>query len=124
MPPDGSSTPKALTTNTHEERAPAWSPDGRRIVFSCRRGTKPDFDICVMHADGTGEVRITDSPLGDLTPAWAPDGTKIVFHRPKGKGLGAWDLWVVNADGTGEVRLTDAPGLTGFASWGEISPRR
>jgi len=85
---------------------------------------KPDFDLCVMNADGTGEVKLTDSPLGDLTPSWSPDGSKIVFHRGKGRGLGLWDLWVINADGTGETRLTDAPGLTGFASWGELRVRR
>lgn len=120
---DFTGKPKALTSNKYEERAPSWSPDGKRIVFCCRRGTKPDFDICVMNADGSGERKLTNSPLGDLTPSWSPDGTKIVFHRSKGKGLG-WDLWVVNVDGTGESRLTDAPGLNGFASWNEMGPRR
>jgi len=117
---DGAGKPRPLTSNRDEERAPAWSPDGKRILFCCRRGSKPDFDLCVMNADGTGEVRLTDSPLADLTPSWSPDGRKIVFHRPKGRGLGAWDLWLINQDGTGEVRLTDAPGHTGFASWGEM----
>ena len=78
---------------------------------------KRDFDICVMDADGRGERKLTDSPLGDLTPVWSPDGTKILFCRLKGPGVGAWDLWLLNADGTGESQLTDAPGLNGFASW-------
>lgn len=117
---DGTGAPKALTDNNEEERAPAWSPDGTRIVYSCRRAPRPDFDICVMNADGTGERKLTDSPLADLTPSWSPDGTRVVFHRTRGQGLGAWDVWVVNVDGTGESRLTDAPGLNGFASWGEI----
>ena len=117
---DGSARPKPLTSNKQEERAPAWSPDGKRILFCCRRGSKPDFDLCVMNADGSGEVRVTESPLGDLTPSWSPDGKKILFHRAKGAGLGAWDLWLINPDGTGEARLTNAPGHTGFASWGEL----
>jgi TolB protein len=121
---DGTSKPKALTSNKEEERAPAWSSDGKRIAFMCRRNGRPDFDICVMNADGSGEVKLTDSPLGDLGASWSPDGTKILFHRPKGKGLGMWDLWVVNADGSGESQLTKAPGYTGFASWGEMRAGR
>jgi TolB protein len=117
---DGKGTPRALTHNNNEERAPAWSPDGKRILFCCRRGSKPDFDLCVMNADGSGEVKLTDNPLGDLTPSWSPDGRRIVFHRPKGRGQGLWDLWEINPDGTGETRLTDAPGYTGFAHWGQL----
>lgn len=120
---DGSGTPRALTRNQYEERAPAWSPDGGRIVFCCRRGTKPDFDICVMNADGTGEIVLTTSPLGDLTPSWSPDGKKIVFHRAKGRGQGLWDLWIVNADGGDQLRLSNSPGYTGFASWGQVRVR-
>ena len=117
LPADGRGGRRALTRNSAEERAPTWSPDGKRIAFSCRRGAKPDFDICIMGADGTSEVRVTDSPLGDLTPSWSPDASRIVFHRPKGSGLGNWDLWVAEADGSGEKRLTEAGGFTGFPSW-------
>jgi Tol biopolymer transport system component len=48
--------PVQLTDNLEEERAAAWSPDGTRISFMCRRGG-PDFEICVMNADGTGQVQ-------------------------------------------------------------------
>src|SRR4029453_7691504 len=117
----GNGTPRALTRNDKEERAPAWSPDGKRIVFCCRRGDRRDLDICVMNADGSGEIKLTNNPLPDLTPSWSPDGKRIVFHRPKAAGQGMWDLWTVNADGTGETRLTNAPGYTGFAHWGELA---
>ncbi|MDP9202238.1 MAG: hypothetical protein M3P26_09975, partial [Gemmatimonadota bacterium] len=76
----GTGTPARLTNNVEEERAPSWSPDGKRIVFSCRRGG-PDFEICVMNADGTGQVQLTDNDVPDLTSSWSPDGKKIVFHR-------------------------------------------
>jgi TolB protein len=114
---DGTGQPARLTSNTEEERAPAWSPDGKRIVFCCRRGG-PDFEICVMNGDGTAQVQLTDNDVPDLTPSWSPDGKKIVFHRRVG-GRGQFQLFVVNADGSGEVQLTFPPGINAFPNWGE-----
>ena len=115
---DGTGKPTRLTNNTEEERAPSWSPDGKRIVFCCRRGG-PDLEICVMNADGTGQMQLTDNAIGDLTPSWSPDGQKIVFHRRVGQ-RGQFQLFVINADGTGEKQLTFPPGLNAFPNWGEV----
>ena len=118
----GTGSPTRLTNNTEEERAPGWSPDGKRIVFSCRRGG-PDFEICVMNADGTGQMQLTDNNVPDLTASWSPDGRRIVFHRRVG-GRGQFQLFSVNADGTGEVQLTFPPGLNAFPNWSEVRGRR
>lgn len=118
---DGKGKPKRLTNNAEEERAPSWSADGKRIVFSCRRGG-PDFEICVMNADGSGQVQLTDNTIGDLTPSWSPDGKKIVFHRRVGE-RGQFQLFLINADGTSEKQLTFPPGLNAFPNWGEVRVR-
>jgi Tol biopolymer transport system component len=85
--PDGSD-PKALPknpNNPNEQLAtPAWSPDGTRIVHECRvNGGMTAFQICVMNADGTNVVQLTnDFSVQNLSPTWSPDGLQILFGRP------------------------------------------
>ena len=113
---DGSSAPERLTLNEEEERAPAWSPDGTRIVFMCRRGGA-DFEICLMNADGTDSLQLTNNTVLDATPTFSPDGQKILFHRPVS---GRFQLFTMNPDGTGLAQVTNTPGLNLFANWGEL----
>jgi len=120
--PDGIGKRVRLTNNTEEERAPSWSPDGARIAFCCRRNG-PDFEICVMNADGTGQIALTNNSVPDLTPTWSPDARKIVFHRPVG-GTARFQLFSINLDGTGETQLTSPPGLNAFPNWESVRQRR
>jgi len=123
--PDGKEKPTRLTNNNEEERAPSWSPDGKLILFSCRKGAPlqeggiSTFELCVINADGTGLKRLTNNAVAELTPSWSPDGRQIMFHRAVG-GRGRFQLFIINADGTDEKQLTFPPGLNGFAHWGEI----
>ena len=54
--------------------APAWSPNGDKIVVTDVGGL--DKDIFLMDADGTDRVNLTFAYTDDDThPTWSPDGT-------------------------------------------------
>ena len=120
MNPDGTQLTR-LTFNSYEERAPSWSPDGSRIVFMARVGTRGGngFEICVMNADGTNFVQLTDNAVFEGTPTFSPDGQNIVFSRDIGAGQGQ-EIFLMNADGTNQMQLTDTVGTNLFPNWGEL----
>jgi Tol biopolymer transport system component len=105
MNPDGSGR-QLLAANT---TTPAWSADGRRIVFVDGRGFR--VDIYVMKADGSGLRNLTRTPARDFDPVWSPDGRKIAFLRERDAGrwppnFQNFEVYVMNADGSGQRRLT------------------
>jgi Tol biopolymer transport system component len=79
---------------------PAWSPDGRRLVFDTKDigpgvdGYNPPRAIWIANADGSGVRQLTQpncsmATLGphsrvcaiDTGPAWSPNGRLIAFAR-------------------------------------------
>ena len=82
-------------------QAPAWSPDGRTIVFvSWRDG---NGEVYAMDADGSGPRNLTQNPANDVRPAWSPDGRSIAFVSRRD---GNSEIYVMNADGSRKRNLT------------------
>ena len=61
---------------------PAWSPDGKQLVFTGFDGGLSD--LFVVNADGTDLRRLTNDKYADLHPAWSPDGKTIAFATDRG----------------------------------------
>ena len=86
---------------------PAWSPDGRTIVFQSDR--KGHWDIWAVPSDG-GEPRpLTDDDAIDYQPSVSPDGKWIVFASLLQLNQRR-ALRVMPADGSGPARDLPVPG--------------
>ena len=64
---------------------PAWSPDGKRLVFEVQNLSTADPPnrraIFIVNVDGSGLRQLTDWSLnGGDHPDWSPDGKRILFR--------------------------------------------
>ena len=102
MNADGSGVTR-LTSDLRTDYFPAWSPDGKRIVFVSDRDTPlAATEIYTMNADGSRLTRLTFDGVYSTTPAWAPGGKQIAFATPSG-------IEVMNSDGTQRSLVAAGP---------------
>ena len=73
--------PRPLTGGPRD-RAPRWSPDGRRLAFLASRAEDQPAQIHVLSLDGGEAVALTDLPGGAGEPVWSPDGSRVAFAAP------------------------------------------
>ena len=112
---------ETLTRVTHDpgiDRAPAWMPDGRDVVFSSQLGGVVG-SLFSRAADGSGEAtRLTQSANIQLPSAVSADGTRLIFWE--GTAATGDDVMMLTLDKDRRVdRLVHSPF---FETNGEISP--
>lgn len=97
---------RPVTTAGDFNSTPAWSPDGKKIVFAGQDSTH--FDLFLMDPDRTNITRLTSArkPNGKMAdnenPSFSPAGRHILFTSNRS---GTNQIYMVNPDGTNETRL-------------------
>lgn len=110
---NGKGQPTGITTDMKYCRDPKWSPDGKKIAFSCYL---PDhFDIFVASKDGSALINLTNGIGSSTRPQWSDDGSTIAFISTRdglGQIIGMEDtirsssVFLMNNDGSNVVRLS------------------
>jgi Tol biopolymer transport system component len=117
----GGATPSTQLTRDGASLNPVWGPNG--IAFDrqrLRKNADPEFQIWLMHRDGTGPVRLTNFAVGPLQSGLVPvsfsgDGRWLLANAT---GLDTRQAWSIAVAGRRAQELA-LPG--GMATAGAMS---
>lgn len=90
---------------------PAWSPDGKKLVYISPCADKSDqyrkSSLYILDIDSGATTSLPSSPGGNFEPAWSPDGAEIAFTSIFD---GLPQIYVLNLNDQSITRLTDGTG--------------
>lgn len=102
VPVDGSEAPKPLFQVSGTVRGMQWSPDGKSLAFTSRRG---DYSFVGVYREGQSRIQwIAPSFSRDDHPRWSPDGQQLAFIRQPASG-GALDSLLKKKHSTWSVMV-------------------
>ena len=118
MRPDGTDVRK-ITDSLGDSEKPAWSPDGRWLLFAADRADYPrSMGIYIVRSDGSSPPRrLTTLPAGSVwqeLARFSPDGQSIEYteyrnvpgNQPDDPPIEQSALFIVRADGSHARRIT------------------
>lgn len=89
--------------------SPAWSPDGKEIVFSTNFTGR--MNLWKVSANSGWPLQLTVSDDRQFGAVWSPDGKEIVYEQDFG-GSEYYDLFAIGSAGGVPVNLTNTPDIS------------
>ena len=83
--------------------SPAWSPDGKALIFTSYRDSNPD--VFLREIFYGREKKVSYQKGLNIAPDWSPDGEKIVLTLSQDDGNS--DIYIIRPDGKKVDRLTN-----------------
>jgi len=91
-----------LTRGSSFDRQPAYSRDGKQVIFSTTMSGNLDL-YSVSTVDGALR-RLTEDDADDFDPAFSPDGRYMIWSSRR---AGHYEIWIANSDGTDARQLSN-----------------
>ncbi len=109
-------TPVKLTHDDGINSQPAFTPDGRAIVFSAARdtGSAARSDIYRIDLRTRREVRVTNTPENENSPTVNARGEYLAIRWQPATLFKEFGLWRYAADGTPMAGVLRGPDTTGY----------
>jgi serine/threonine protein kinase/Tol biopolymer transport system component len=108
-------TPQEMLSETHTQADPAWSPDGKKLVFGRTQQTGSTEPLTIQLVDlATHQVSTIPGSENLFSPRWSPDGQYLAAITADSQKLllysfktQKWSDWI------------SEPGSIGFPNWSQ-----
>jgi serine/threonine protein kinase len=106
-------SPLNVTNDADVDRSPTWHPDGRRIVFTSKRGGA--YQVCVAFSDGAKPIQVTKGPIDHAVLDISSDGTRLLDDNSRDDAA----IFAVDVDTGRESEFASGNSLK---LWPTVSP--